>query len=352
MHHSPGRNTFSCAPRSRRNTPTRSETVPGKQSQDYQDSATLVFRATTAVLGRGELSLCESLAEARPTRHNVSQRPCPGLYRGPPACVGHRAEAITEASLAQPRRASCDLPFALVSCGVPCGVDGSPSSRSQNCSCVCGCGCHHECRARTRGRQRACDCRPLSRSAETTQLCSKLQGRPRQTARLRRECSVAGAHLVAAPAIVHNARQLVRVCVRRARQQPQQWSLRIFHHLSAADNFIRGQCGAGCVCVMDERQRPLPSHARLLLALQCLAGPGELLRVVGSGEHGPDARVEIVAVGGRRLVLRCCLHRLQSPLDSGELRLLGRNPRALLRPPAAEDTRTPLTSELQTPAKH
>ena len=83
LHHSPGRNTFSCAPRSRRNPPTRSETVPGKQSQDYQDSATLVFRATTAVLGRGELSLCESLAEARPTRHNVSQRPCPGLYRGP-----------------------------------------------------------------------------------------------------------------------------------------------------------------------------------------------------------------------------------------------------------------------------
>ena len=139
LHHSPGRNTYSCAPRSRRNTPTRSETVPGKQSQDYQDSATLVFRATTAVLGRGELSLCESLAEARPTRHNVSQRPCPGLYRGPPACVGHRAEAITEASLAQPRRASCDLPFALVSCGVPCGVDGSPRSRSQNCSCVCVC---------------------------------------------------------------------------------------------------------------------------------------------------------------------------------------------------------------------
>ena len=96
---------------------------------------------SSAVLGRGELSLCESLAEARPTRHNVSQRPCPRLYRGKPACVGHRAEA----SLAQPRRASCDLPFALVSvkvsCGVPCGVDGSPSSRSQNCSCVCGCGC-------------------------------------------------------------------------------------------------------------------------------------------------------------------------------------------------------------------
>ena len=101
------------------------------------------------------------------------------------------------------------------------------------------------------------------------------------------------------------------------------------------------------MCVMDERQRPLPPHACLLLALQREAGPGELLRVVGSREHRADARVEIVTVGGRRLVLRCCLHRLQSPLDSGELRLFGRNARALLRPPAAEDTRTPRASELQ-----
>ena len=174
--------------------------------------------------------------DRRITCHNV-------LVRG-------YTEARQLVSATEPRRAwlsrgeravTCRLRSSRAACPAASMVPRGAGPRTVHvCVCVWVGGCHHVCRARTRGRQRACDCRPLSRSAETTQLCSKLQGRPRQTARLRRECSVAGAHLVAAPAIVHNARQLVRVCVRRARQQPQQWSLRIFHHLSAADDFIRG----------------------------------------------------------------------------------------------------------------